>query len=59
VWERGSDLAVALNLSEAAASVPDLEGTILISTIRARDGDRVDDALELAPWEAAIVQRAG
>jgi len=32
-------------------------GTIRISTIRTRDDERVDGALGLAPWEAAIVWR--
>ena len=32
-------------------------GAIRISTIRARDGERVDGSLHLEPWEAAIVWR--
>ena len=32
-------------------------GAIRISTIRARDDERVDGSLHLAPWEAAIVWR--
>jgi hypothetical protein len=32
-------------------------GEIRISTIRARDNERVNGSLHLEPWEAAIVWR--
>jgi hypothetical protein len=47
-----------MNWSDEALDVPDAgTGTIRISTIRARDGERVGGSLRLAPWEAAIVWR--
>jgi alpha-glucosidase len=56
-WARGDRTLVACNLGDASAIVPDVDGEIRISTIRARDGESVDGALHLAPWEAAIVWR--
>jgi hypothetical protein len=49
---------VACNLADDAATVPDVEGDIRISTVRARDGDAVTGTLALDPWEAVIVWRA-
>ena len=58
VWRRGERTVVACNLSDAPVDVADVgPGAIRISTIRARDDERVDGALHLAPWEAAIVWR--
>ena len=46
------------NLSDEPVDVPGVgAGEIRISTIRARDNERVSDALHLEPWEAAIVWR--
>jgi alpha-glucosidase len=57
-WQRGDRTVVAMNLSDDPADVPDVgEGEIRISTIRARDNERVDGSLHLEPWEAAIVWR--
>jgi alpha-glucosidase len=54
-WRRGEDTAVALNLSGEAVRVDGLSGTVLVATDRARDGERVDGALELAPWSGTMV----
>jgi alpha-glucosidase len=54
-WRRGAGTVVALNLGAAPATVPDVEGTIAIATDRARDGERVDGALTLAPDAAVIL----
>jgi len=54
-WWRGDDVIVALNLSDARASVPGVQGAVLLCTDRSRDGERVEAVLELAPREAAIV----
>jgi alpha-glucosidase len=54
-YARGGGTAVALNLADAAASVPRLTGTVLIGTDRGRDGERVDGELRLAPWEAIVL----
>jgi alpha-glucosidase len=56
-WSRGDRALVAINFSDAAQSVPDVNGAIRISSIRARDGEAVSDALHLEPWESAIVWR--
>jgi len=56
-WARGERVVVACNLSDDAATVPDVEGEIRISTVRARDGDAVTGTLALDPWEAVIVWR--
>jgi hypothetical protein len=46
---------VACNLGDAPRSLPDVDGDIRVSTIRARDGESVSGALHLEPWEAAVV----
>ncbi|MDP9332259.1 MAG: alpha-amylase family glycosyl hydrolase [Actinomycetota bacterium] len=57
-WRRGERTVVACNLSDDAVELSDIgPGAIRISTIRARADERVDGALHLAPWEAAIVWR--
>ncbi|MGQ0825712.1 MAG: alpha-amylase family glycosyl hydrolase [Actinomycetota bacterium] len=57
-WARGDRTLVACNLSDSAATVPDVDGDIRVSTLRARDAERVDGALHLDPWEAAILWRS-
>jgi alpha-glucosidase len=56
-WRRGSGTVVALNLSDEPAVVEGAEGSVAIATDRARDGERVAGALELAPWTGAVVAR--
>jgi alpha-glucosidase len=56
VWRRGDGLAIALNLAAEEAVVDGLEGTILLATARARDGEAVAGALTLGPGEGAIVE---
>jgi alpha-glucosidase len=58
-WRRGDALVVALNLSDAEASVPDVMGTVVISSDRMRDGETVDGQLALAPWQGAVVEASG
>jgi alpha-glucosidase len=53
-WRRGR-FAVAVNLSERAAYVPTVEGSIRLSTDRSRDGERVSDRLRLEPWSGVVV----
>jgi len=57
-WQRGRDTAIALNLSDAPLSVRGIRGTVVIGTMRSRDGDRVDGELTLNPWEGAICSSA-
>jgi alpha-glucosidase len=54
VWQRGRGTTIALNLSDASLHVPAVGGTIVISTTRSREGERVDGGLTLGPWEGAI-----
>jgi alpha-glucosidase len=55
-WRRGDRTVVALNLADTPASV-DLPGpgAVRIGTRRARADERVDQRLELRPWEGAVV----
>jgi alpha-glucosidase len=53
-WQRGPGTTVALNLSDQPLRIPGVTGTVVISTARARDGERVDGGLSLGPWEGAI-----
>jgi len=56
-WQRGEGVIVGLNLSDAAVTISDVEGTIAVCTQRGRDGEAVRGELRLAPWEAAVVSR--
>ena len=58
VWRRGRRAVVACNLSDDAVDVDGAgPGAIRISSRCARADERVDGALHLEPWEAAIVWR--
>jgi hypothetical protein len=46
---------VAVNLSDAAASVDLGGGVVLIGTDRARDGAAIRDGIALGPFEAVVV----
>jgi alpha-glucosidase len=54
-WRRGDGTAAAVNLSDRGATVEGLEGTVLVATDRARDGEPVTGALRLGPWDGAVV----
>ena len=54
-YRRGDGTVVALNLSDAAVSLPELSGTVLIATGRGRDGESAGDGLELGPWEGVVL----
>jgi alpha-glucosidase len=53
-WRRGS-FVVAVNLSERAAFVPTLDGSVRLSTDRSRDGEPVSGPLRLEPWSGVVV----
>ncbi|HZB79209.1 MAG TPA: alpha-amylase family glycosyl hydrolase [Actinomycetota bacterium] len=53
-WRRGSDTAVAVNLSDRRVEVP-LPGRVLLATDRDRDGHGATRSIPLAPWEAAVL----
>jgi alpha-glucosidase len=57
-WQRGAGTTIALNLSNEPITVPAIGGTIVISTVRSPDGERVDGILRLGPWEGAICSSA-
>ena len=54
VWQRGRGTTIALNMSGDPLHIPATGGTILISTARSHEGERVDGGLSLGPWEGAI-----
>src|SRR5581483_2094884 len=54
-WRRGERVLVALNLGDDPVTLEDVRGTIRIGTDRARDGEVVTRALELAQAEAVIL----
>jgi hypothetical protein len=56
-WQRGERVVVACNMSDADAVVDGVHGVVRIGTNRARDGQAIDGALALAPWEAVTVFR--
>jgi alpha-glucosidase len=54
-YARGDGHVVALNMSDRPVTVHGIAGRILICTSRDRDGERVAGALEVAPWQGAVV----
>ena len=54
-YRRGDRFVVVLNLSDEARSL-DISGCIRLSTSRVRDGEAVVGRLELAPWDAAVLE---
>ena len=53
-WQRGADVTVALNLSEADAVVPGLEGTVVLSSPAGLEADK---NLKLGAGEGAVLAR--
>ena len=56
-YRRGSAHAVVLNLGNAPATVPGIDGTIVIGTRRALDSTPVSGDLTLSPGEGAVLRR--
>jgi alpha-glucosidase len=54
-FRRGGGALVALNLGPEPVSVEGATGTVAVGTDRGRDGERVDGALALGPYEGAVV----
>ena len=54
-WRRGDSGVVAVNLSDRAAKVRGVDGTIRIDTGRGREGEAVAGAVELEPWQGVVV----
>jgi alpha-glucosidase len=55
-FRRGDGLKVALNLGDGDVEIEDVSGTVAIATDRARDGEPVDGALCLGPWQGVVVK---
>jgi alpha-glucosidase len=56
-WSRGDRHFVVINMGDEPALVPDLDGTLRMSTVSSREDEQVDGALGLAPWEGVIGAR--
>jgi len=54
-YRRGEPVTVALNLSDAAVTVPEVRGRVAVATDRARDGEAVDGSVGLGRWEGVVV----
>ena len=54
-YRRGASTVVALNMSDAPARFEDVAGRVLVATDRGRDGEETAGALELGPWQAAVL----
>jgi alpha-glucosidase len=57
-YRRGDRAAVALNLSDAPATVAAVRGRIEVATDRAREGEAATDGVALGPWEGVVVTTA-
>ncbi len=57
-WARGDSTIVALNMREQEAALEEVSGEVVISTSRERDGTRARGRLELAAWEAVVLETA-
>jgi alpha-glucosidase len=57
VWafRRGEATVVAVNLSDAQATVDAVSGRVVVSTDRTHEGAVVEGSLTLAPWSGSIV----
>jgi len=54
-FRRGEGHAVALNLTARPRAVEGLRGEVVLSSRRAREGERVDGRVELEPWDALVI----
>jgi alpha-glucosidase len=54
---RGDDHAVAVNLTPERRVVEGLEGEIVLSSRREREGEALGGRIELAPWDALVLRR--
>ena len=56
-WQRGENVAVAVNLGSSPADIYGIEGTIALTTSRTREEECVSGRLRLGPTEGAVVTR--
>ena len=52
---RRGRLTVMLNLSDETMHVNAPDSTVVIATLRERDGAKVRDRIELGPWEGVVL----
>jgi alpha-glucosidase len=55
VYRRGDATLVAVTPGPEGATLDGVHGSVLVATVRARDGERVDGTLRLGPGEAVVV----
>jgi alpha-glucosidase len=53
-WNRGDRHFVVINMTDGPRVVPEVVGTLEISTFGSRAGEPVEGTLALAPWEGVI-----
>ncbi len=58
VWQRGEGVVVALNLGDEPVQIEGVEGSIALSTNRARDGEPTTERLALGASEGVVVLRS-
>ncbi len=57
-WRRGDDVVVALNLGAEPVQIDGIEGSIVLSTDRRRDGETSTGCLTLGASEGVVVLRS-
>jgi hypothetical protein len=55
-YRRGERVAVAVNLSDVRVTVPGVSGRVAVASDRARDGEAIDGAVALGPWEGVVAR---
>jgi len=56
IWRRGERITVAMNLGDFELPIPDVAGTVLLATDRARDGESIAPPLVIRPCEALVIE---
>jgi alpha-glucosidase len=56
-WKRGDRTFVALNHTRSPVDMSAGGGEVLLSTRRARKGERIADRIRVEPWEALVVSQ--
>jgi alpha-glucosidase len=57
-WKRGNDIVVAINLGTSDATIDGVDGSIVLTTNRNREGEPSGGRLRLGPAEGAVVRFA-
>ncbi len=56
-WARGEDMVIMANMTDAQGVLGEVDGTVRIGSDRRLDGQPVRGRLELAGWQAVVVER--